>query len=253
MAEPTKNYPKPARVPHVGERPGLNATQASLYVRFALSQLRGTNGHHEFENLCFQLARRRIYANVIPSTGPVSSGSDQGSDFETYHVGEVMPVGTASAFFGRVAREKVVFACSLEKNVQKKVKEDLEAAAEFHQAVDRLVFFTTEDVPVGRRHKLQRFAQDTHGILLEVFDAHAISELLVEPELFWMAQQYLSISSEFILALPRSGQRWYEEVVKSEIDAVRATERSLTNSRTLCASRHTIPHTGQTCRALSKN
>ncbi len=135
-----------------------------------------------------------------------------------------MPVGTASAFFGRVAREKVIFACSMEKNVQKKVKEDLKAAAEFHQEVARLVFFTTEDVPVGRRHKLQRFAQDTHGILLEVFDAHAISELLVEPELFWMAQQYLSVSSDFVLALPRSGQRWYEEVVKSEIDAVRATE-----------------------------
>src|SRR5262249_13666223 len=50
-------------------------------------------------------------------------------DFETFHVGEVMPVGTRSPFFARVSREKVVFACSLEKNIQKKVKEDLEAAA----------------------------------------------------------------------------------------------------------------------------
>ena len=58
------------------------------------------------EQLCFQLARRRIYANVIPATGPVSAGGDQGKDFETYRVGEVMP-GTESSFFARVTRERL--------------------------------------------------------------------------------------------------------------------------------------------------
>jgi hypothetical protein len=207
-----------------GIRPGSNAAQAAQYVRFALSQLAGRNGHHEFEQLCFQLARRRIYSNVIPATGPVSAGGDQGADFETYRVGEVMPVGRRSSFFARVSREKVLFACSLEKNVQKKIKEDLKAAAEFSGNVERLVFFSSGDVAVGRRHKLQELGRLTYQISLEVFDARAISELLVDPELFWIAQQYLSIPSDFVMAVPKAGQKWYEEVVSVAVDGGRAAE-----------------------------
>jgi len=119
-------------------RPGSNAVEASQYVRFALSQLSGRNGHHEFEQLCFQLARRRIYPNVIPATGPVSAGGDQGKDFETYTVGDVMPVGTRSSFFAQASREKVIFACSLEKNVQKKIKSDLKAAADSKEEIEKV-------------------------------------------------------------------------------------------------------------------
>jgi hypothetical protein len=207
-----------------GIRPGSNAAQAAQYMRFALSQLGGRNGHHEFEQLCFQLARRRVYPNVLPATGPVSAGGDQGADFETFHVGEVMPVGTRSPFFARVSREKVVFACSLEKNIQKKVKEDLEAAAKFPAKVERLYFFSDGDVAVGRRHKLQEFAQTTYGIALEIFDGRAISELLVDPEVFWIAQQYLSIPSDFVLAVPKSSHKWYEEVVNTGIDGTQTAE-----------------------------
>jgi hypothetical protein len=205
-------------------RLGSNAVEASQYVRFALSQLSGRNGHHEFEQLCFQLARRRIYPNVIPATGPVSAGGDQGKDFETYTVGEVMPVGTRSNFFAQASREKVVFACSLEKNVQNKIKSDLKAAADSKEQVGRVVFLTTEDVPVGRRHKLQEFAIDTYGLSLDIYDGHAISEWLVEPELFWIAQQYLSISSDFVLAVPKSNYHWYEDIVSNPIESTNATE-----------------------------
>jgi hypothetical protein len=214
-AKPSKDAPDAPG----SARPGSNAVEASLYVRFALSQLTGTNGHHEFERLCFQLARRRIYPNVIPATGPVSAGGDQGKDFETYTVGEVMPVGTHSNFFAQASREKVVFACSLEKNVQKKIKDDLKAAAESKEKVDRVAFLTAEDVPVGRRHKLQQFASDTYGLALDIFDAQAISDWLVEPELFWIAQQYLSISSDFVLAVPKSNYAWYEKILSAPINA----------------------------------
>lgn len=204
-------------------RTGSNAIEASQYVRFALAQLSGTNGHHEFERLCFQLARRRIYPNVTPATGPVSAGGDQGKDFETYSVGEVMPA-EKSNFFARATRDKVVFACSLEKNVQKKVKADLQAAAESAEKVDRVVFFTAEAVPVGRRHRLQEFAADTYKLALDVFDAFAISEWLVEPELFWIAEQFLSIPSGFVLAVPSSDHKWYEDAVSGPADSTSPTE-----------------------------
>jgi hypothetical protein len=210
--------------PRGNTRPGSNAVEASQYVRFALSQLSGRNGHHEFEQLCFQLARRRIYPNVIPATGPVSAGGDQGKDFETYTVGDVMPMSTKSSFFAQASREKVVFACSLEKNVQQKIKSDLKAAAEAKEEIHRLVFLTTEDVPVGRRHKLQDFATENYKLSLDIYDARAISEWLVEPELFWIAQQYLSIPNDFVLAVQKSDYKWYEDIVRSPINGTNKTE-----------------------------
>lgn len=204
-------------------RPGSNAVEAAQYVRFALSQLSGRNGHHDFEQLCFQLARRRIYPNVLPATGPVSAGGDQGRDFETYAVGEVMPSGARSNFFARASSEKVVFACSLEKNVQRKIKADLRAAWESTETVERLVFFTTQDVPVGRRHGLQRFAMENYGLRLGICDAHAVSEWLVEPELFWIAEQFLEIPSNFNLAVPKSDYKWYEDIVRCPADSICTT------------------------------
>jgi len=59
-------------------------TQVATLIRSALADLDGLNAHHEFEHLCRQLAMRRVATNVLPATGPVSAGGDQGRDFETY-------------------------------------------------------------------------------------------------------------------------------------------------------------------------
>ena len=139
-----------------------------------------------------------------------------------------MPEGTKSPFFAGVSREKVIFACSLEKNVPKKIREDLRAAAAFQEKVGRMVFLSSEDVPVGKRHTLQKLAVQEYDISLDIFDARAISDWLSEPELFWIAQQYLSMPSDFVLAVPK-GHRWYEEVLHSSVDAAQATESDFYN------------------------
>jgi len=218
MPKKTKGRPRPGLDRTHEMRSGVSPKQASQFLLFALSQLGGENGHHEFEQLCFQLARRRIYSNLIPATGPVSAGGDQGADFETYQVGQVMPIGQSSPFFGRVAQEKVIFACSIEKNFSRKVKEDLVAAAQFPEKVERVVFLSNWDIPVGKRHKLQEYASKTHGIFLDIFDARAISEWLADHELFWIAQEYLSIPSDIMLAIPKSSQKWYEKILNKSID-----------------------------------
>ena len=136
----------------VGEkRPGAAPNEASQYLLFALLQLAGENGHHKFEQLCFQLARRRIYPNVIPATGPVGAGGDQGADFESYEVSATyFPWPRGRSSLRERHAKKVLFACSLEQNVPKKIKEDLTAASQFHEKVDKLVFFSSRDVPVGK-------------------------------------------------------------------------------------------------------
>jgi len=54
------------------------------YIRYQLSQLSAQNAEHVFERLAFDLARMRIASNLLPATGPVQSGGDQGRDFESY-------------------------------------------------------------------------------------------------------------------------------------------------------------------------
>jgi hypothetical protein len=197
-----------------------SAEEVASYIRFQLSELAGTNGHHNFEQLCFHLARRRIYPNIIPATGPVSAGGDQGADFETFAVGS----GGSSRYFANASDSKVVFACSLEKNYKKKIKEDLDDIAKAQTSAKKVDFFSSGHVPVGIRHRLQEYAKGAHGIELEVFDSFAISELLADSEVFWIATRFLSIPGDVLLAVPVTpGNSWYEEAKALEIDADHAT------------------------------
>ena len=61
-----------------------NIDQVISQIRFQLEQLSAKNAHHDFEHLCRHLARAKICGNIIPATGPVSAGGDQGRDFETF-------------------------------------------------------------------------------------------------------------------------------------------------------------------------
>ena len=206
---PKLGVPKEPAVP--SENRGWTSEEVAAHIRFQLSELGGTNGHHEFEQLCFQLARKRIYPNVIPSTGPVSAGGDQGSDFETFETGP----GGCSPFFAEASDGKVVFACSLEANYKKKIKSDVATIAKAHSSPAKVVFFSSGKIAVGPRHKLQEYAKGAHGIELEVFDRFAISELLADPEVFWIATRFLSIPSDVFLASTLAGDTdWYEEAKK---------------------------------------
>lgn len=61
-----------------------NPVQTAQMIRLALGSLAADNAHHSFEHLCRHIAKRRIASNVLPATGPVSAGGDQGLDFETF-------------------------------------------------------------------------------------------------------------------------------------------------------------------------
>jgi hypothetical protein len=61
--------------------PGITPEEAAKLIGFALSELSTENAHHEFEHLCRHLTRRKICPNILPATGPVSAGGDQGADF----------------------------------------------------------------------------------------------------------------------------------------------------------------------------
>ena len=181
-------------------------------IRFFLAQLPARNEHHAFEALCQEVARARICSNILPATGPVSSGGDQGRDFETFKTYlEASPLRD-SAFLGRASEGMIVFACSTEKDPAKsKIRSDVDKIMASGETPERIYFFSSEDVPVGRRHAAQEDAWKAHGVRLEIFDAQALTDLLSDRGLFWVAEKYLKLPSDIYPPLPEEeGQDgWY--------------------------------------------
>lgn len=192
-----------------------NIVELIKYIRFQLSQLRSQNKHHEFEHLSRHFARLRVCENIIPATGPVSAGGDQGRDFETYRTYLSSTPIANSTFLGFARDKKLVFACSLEQNIVPKIKADISTLCGGLQKIDEIFYFCEADVPVAKRHKLQEWALDNFNTELELFDGQALSELLTDLDVFWIAEEYLEIPSELYPSLESQGstyekfkQRW---------------------------------------------
>ncbi len=170
--------------------------ELSRFIRFQLYELRATNDHHSFEHLVRQFARLRICPNILPSTGPVSAGGDQGRDFETYRTYlQSTPIAT-STFTAFATDKKIVFACSLQQDIREKIKSDVKTICGSDEKIDVVYFFCEVDMAVSKRHDLQQWGKRQYNIELEIFDGQALSEQLTDPEIFWIAEEYLDVPSE---------------------------------------------------------
>lgn len=164
-------------------------------IAFALHRLSAQNRHHEFEHLCRRLARKRICSNIVPATGPVSAGGDQGRDFETFRT-YLHELPETSAFGALASGRPIVFACSLQQeNIPGKIKDDI-ASILVGASVDEIHFFTSGSVPTAKRHELQAWATEQHELHLDIYDREAITELLSDPDVFWIATEFLSVPPE---------------------------------------------------------
>ncbi|MBR1281352.1 hypothetical protein JQ597_04790 [Bradyrhizobium sp. AUGA SZCCT0177] len=176
--------------------PTRNRIQLKGYVRYQLSQLSARNAHHEFENLAFELARVRVVPNLLPATGPVQSGGDQGRDFESYRTYLAGSSLGSSTFVTNASAHLIVGACSLQKKISEKIKGDLKTIFGAGPRPDHVAYFCEADVPVAKRHELQEFCRESYGASLEIFDGQALADLLAERDTFWIAEQFLSVPAE---------------------------------------------------------
>jgi len=161
-------------------------------IRFSLSNLVAQNRHYDFEDICRHFSRNRLGLNILPATGPVSSGGDQGRDFETY---EILPE-IISQSEGRLISGSAAFACTTQKNsILNKIKDDVQKIIEKGNKVDIIYFFSLENVVVSKRHQVQKWSQDTYSVKLEIFDGEFLAESLSDKDLFWIAIEYLQIPS----------------------------------------------------------
>ena len=92
-----------------------NLTEVKSQIRFQIDQLSSNNAHHDFEHLCRHLVEQEYVAIIIPATGPVSSGGDQGCDFETFRTYIRDNPSISSTFAALVTEKKIAFGCSLQK------------------------------------------------------------------------------------------------------------------------------------------
>lgn len=174
-----------------------NPVQAAQMIRLALGNVAADNEHHSFEHLCRQVAKRRIASNVIPATGPVSAGGDQGRDFETFRTYLADELPFAIGFLALASSDVVVFACTIQRDrLREKFEGDIKSICTQGTHVDRIFIFATQNVPTRLRHEMQQWAVREHGVALEVIDGSALSEWLAEPELYWIAQEYLHLPAE---------------------------------------------------------
>ena len=163
-------------------------------ILFNLDRLADGNGHHEYEKICFAFARRRVSINLLPATGPVSAGGDQGRDAESFWSNIANEIPATSVHAATVSGERVVLACTIQKSdIPSKIRSDLSSITGRGTTVDRVLYFTVAPVPVGKRHELIAQARTDHDVELEIFDGLALAEHLADPDLFWIAAEYLKL------------------------------------------------------------
>jgi hypothetical protein len=167
------------------------------------------NAQHEFEHLCRYLARARVHTKILPATGPVGSGGDQGRDFETFRSQVAYPA--VSNFKDLASDAKVVFGCSLDKRIERKIRADIRSITTRGDPVERVIYFCESNLAVAKRHKLKAWARESHN------DGTAIAELLSDRDVFWIAQEFLHIPAEIMPAMAdRDG--WYVRQVERWAD-----------------------------------
>ena len=190
-------------------------TELERRIRFGLSTLTESNSHHDFETISLGLARKRIASNLMPATGPVTAGGDQGRDAESYWTNLTNGEVPTPLFVAGATDENVVLACTTQQaDVPSKIRADLQSICSRGEPVDRVVYFTLTSVSVGKRHELQEHARANHSVALDIWDALAISKELAEHDLYYLAVDYLHLPAGLAPERPvslTSRPEWYED------------------------------------------
>jgi len=168
------------------------------------------NEAHQFEGLCFQIARIKICENILPATGPVQAGGDKGIDFDTYTSFLRNNPGISLSGIAQVSDQRIIFACSLQVDYKSKIRSDIKKILKENLMVDRIIFFSGVDIPIGRRRELINWALNKFSIILEIWDANSISIHLTDRHTFWIAEDYLKVPSSSYP--PSEEDEWYNSL-----------------------------------------
>lgn len=124
----------------------------------------------------------------------MSAGGDQGRDAESFWSNIANEIPAISVHAATVSGERVVLACTIQNaDIPSKIRSDLNRITGQGTPVDRVLYFTVASVPVAKRHDLIAQARTDHDVELEIFDGLALAEHRADPDLFWIAAEYLKL------------------------------------------------------------
>jgi hypothetical protein len=126
----------------------------------------------------------------------VQAGGDQGRDFESYRTYLSNSHLRNSSYAALTDNRLIVGACTLNKQVEQKIKSDLATIFGTGEKPDHVAYFCEPDLPVAKRHALQAHCQQNYNATLDIFDGQAITDLLSDRETFWVAEQFLEIPAD---------------------------------------------------------
>lgn len=182
-----------ARTAGVGTREAT-PTQREQQILYALSELGARNGHHTFEDICRSFAQHRIASNILPATGPVSAGGDQGRDIETFHSVLREELGPHGQFLGLVSDGLYVFTCTIQQeDVDRKILADVKTILADGRQPAAIYALCTGNLPVGKRHKLEKYVAKQFDGIFEIVDLKALAAQIAKPDLYWVAEQFLDL------------------------------------------------------------
>ncbi|MFP3712593.1 hypothetical protein [Puerhibacterium sp. TATVAM-FAB25] len=191
--------------------------EAEAYIQFRLHELSSRNEHHRFEEIATRIARRRISANIMIATGPVSSGGDQGRDAETFTTRIPAELPNAAGFSASASTAPVVLACTVQSDkLRGKVLADLEAiCAPGADPVEHVAYFSVHPISEGITHALKKQARERYKVTLDVFCGADIATFLAEPDLVWVARHYLDLPSSMVPPPEDDpAPQWYVELLE---------------------------------------
>lgn len=175
----------------------VSPTSLRRLITFALEELGARNGQYDFEQLCQEVVRARIAANIITATGPVNAAGDQGRDAETYETSLHRALGPHSPFLAMVSDEPTGFCMTIQKEgLRGKFLGDARKITANGATVGRIYALCTERVAVGVRHAYEKAIAKEVRVVVTILDGAWIAEQLSEPDLFWIAERYLDLPAE---------------------------------------------------------
>ncbi len=167
-------------------------------IRHRLSSLQSDNGEALFEQVCAEIARRRIHANIKKSSFVAGHG-DKGRDFENVPGNNPGLVGSQGKADGIKPTDTIVGACTLggarkRSDLDRKIRSDVQTIHDKGSKPDAIYYFCEADFPTADQTDLEKWSQTTHGTPLRILTGNTLSDWLCEADLA-AALQLLGLSA----------------------------------------------------------
>jgi hypothetical protein len=152
-------------------------------IRDRLSRLQADNGETLFEQVCAEIARRRIHANIKMSSFVAGHG-DKGRDFENVPGHDPHLVGSRGQEDHLKPADTIVGACTLGRSdPSAKIRGDVKTIHAQGPRPTAIFYFCETDFPTAQQTAMSQWCKQTYGTDLHILTGTTLSDWLSEADL----------------------------------------------------------------------